>query len=135
MSDDRTVYRKALVGVAFAGAVVVVVGAVVAGLADGAGAARAAALGGMIAGVAALATPASMLLGRSRPPHVLAAVVAGVWLTKMVVLVAVVALVSRVEGFPREAFGWTLIAGVIASLGIDVWAVRSTRVPYVEQDS
>jgi len=135
MNDDRAVYRKALIGVAIVAAAITLGGAVIAALVADGHAALAAALGGALAGVAALATPASMIYGRNRPPHVLAALVAGVWLAKMVVLVVVVGAVSRIEDFPREAFGWTLISGVVASLAIDVWAVRSTRVPYTEQDS
>ncbi len=135
MSDDRAVYRKALVGVIVVAAVIVVVGAIVAWRVQGASAAGAAALGGGLSGLAAAVTPLSMLLGRDRPPHVLAAVVSGLWLAKMVVLVVVVVLLSRIEDFPRAAFGYTLLAGIIASLAVDLWAVRSTRVPYVDSDS
>ncbi len=135
MNAERRVYRKALAGVLIAAGVITIGGAAIAWAVSGAGAAGAAALGGVVSGLAAVATPASMLLGRERPAHVFAATVAGVWLAKMFILVAIVAVLSKVEGFEREAFGWALMAGVITSLAIDVWAVRSTRVPYVAADS
>ncbi len=135
MSEERAVYRRALVGVAIALGVIAVVGIGTGWIADGAGAAVGAATGVVAAAIAGIATPASMLLGAERPAAAFGAVVTGIWLGKMVFLVAVVAAVSRIEGFHREAFAWTMLAGVVASLAVDLWAVRSSRVPYVVPDS
>lgn len=135
MSEERAVYRKALVGVAITMGVIAVTGIGVGWVVGGAGAALASAVGAAVAAIAGLATPASILIGAERPVATFGAVVAGVWLGKMAFIVAVVAVASRVDGFHRGPFAWTLIAGVLASLAVDVWAVRSTRVPYVTPNS
>ena len=101
----------------------------------GAGAAVAAAVGAGAAAIAGLATPASMLVGADRPIAAFGAVVSGMWLGKMVFLVAVIVVVSRIDGFHRQPFAWTMLAGVVASLAVDLWAVRSSRVPYVTPNS
>lgn len=134
-SPERRVYARALRASAVA---LGLVGAAAVGIAlavaDGR-AAGAAALGGAVAALAGLATPAAMLAGHHRPPAALAGIVAFTWLGKMLVIAGVVVALSRVEGFPREAFGLTLLAGVATSLVVDVWAVRRTRVPYVDPGS
>jgi len=135
MTEERKVYRTALVGVGIAMAAITVTGIAVSWVLDGPGGAVAAAIGGAVAALAGLATPASMLLGRDRPAAVFGALIAGTWLGKMTVILVVVAVLTRVEGFHRGAFGWTLMAGVFASLAVDTWAVRSGRVPYVTPDS
>jgi hypothetical protein len=135
VSAERAVYRRALVGVAIALGVIAVAGIGAGWVVDGTGAAVAAAVGAAAAAIAGLATPASMLIGAERPVAAFGALVTGIWLGKMVFLVAVIAVVSRIEGFHREPFAWTMLAGVIASLAVDLWAVRSSRVPYVVPDS
>ncbi len=135
MSEERAVYRRALVGVAVAMGVIATAG-IGAGLIVGStGAAVGAGVGAAAAAIAGIATPASMLLGAERPAATFGAVVTGIWLGKMVFLVAVVAVVSRIEGFHRGPFAWTMLAGIIASLAVDLWAVLSRRVPYVTPDS
>jgi hypothetical protein len=135
VSEERAVYRRALVGVAIAIGIIAIAGIATGWVVDGAGAAGAAAVGAAAAAIAGLATPASMLMGAERPVAAFGAVVTGIWLGKMIFLVAVVAAVSRIEGFHRESFAWTMLAGVIASLAVDLWAVRSSRVPYVAPGS
>jgi hypothetical protein len=131
MSEERDVYRNALLGVGIAMAAILAVGVAVSWMLDGPGGAVAAAVGGGVAAIAGLATPASMLIARERPATLFGALVLGAWLAKMIVILVVVAVLTDVEGFHRAAFGWTLMAGVLASLAVDVWAVRSGRVPYV----
>lgn len=135
MTEERAVYRTALRGVGIAMAAITVVGIAVAWVLDGPGGAAAAAIGGGVAALAGLATPASMLIAYDRPAAVFGALVAGAWLGKMAMILVVVAVLTRVEGFHRGAFGWTLMAGVIASLAVDLWVVRSGRVPYAIPDS
>jgi hypothetical protein len=135
VSEERAVYRRALAGVAIAMGVIAIAGIGAGWALGGAGAAVGAAVGVVVAAIAGTATPASMLIGAERPAATFGAVVTGIWLGKMVFLVAVVAGVSRIEGFHREPFAWTMLAGVIASLAVDLWAVRSSRVPYVVPDS
>ncbi len=135
MNEDRVVYRKALLWVAVTISAIGVAGIAAAWATGGGRAAGAAAVGAAVAALAGLATPASMLMGSGRPATALAALVGGVWLAKMFAIVAVIAVLSRIDDFPRAPFAWTLLAGMVASLAIDVWAVRSSRVPYVTPDS
>ena len=135
MSEERAVYRRALAGVAIAIGVIAATGIATSWVLGGAGAAVAAAVGAGAAAIAGLATPASMLVGADRPIAAFGAVVSGMWLGKMVFLVAVIVVVSRIDGFHRQPFAWTMLAGVVASLAVDLWAVRSSRVPYVTPNS
>ena len=97
MNEERAVYRKALIGVAIAIAVIAVTGIAAGWVAGGAGGAVAAAVGAAAAAIAGLATPASMLIGADRPIATFGAVVTGMWLGKMVFLVAVIVVVSLVN--------------------------------------
>jgi hypothetical protein len=115
--------------------VIALVGIGAALMVGGAGAALGAAVGAAAAAIAGIATPASMLLGAERPVATFGALVTGIWLGKMAFLVVVVAGVSRIEGFHRQPFAWTMLAGIVASLAVDLWAVRSSRVPYVMPNS
>jgi len=135
VSEERAVYRRALAGVAIAIGVIAATGIATSWVLGGAGAAVAAAVGAGAAAIAGLATPASMLVGADRPIAAFGAVVSGMWLGKMVFLVAVIVVVSRIDGFHRQPFAWTMLAGVVASLAVDLWAVRSSRVPYVTPNS
>lgn len=135
MSEERAVYRKALLGVAIAIAVIAATGVGAGWAVAGGRGAFAASVGAAAAAIAGLATPASMLIASDRPLATFAAIVSGVWLGKIALVIAVVAVVSSIDGFHREPFAWTLLAGVVASLVVDVWAVRSSRVPYVRPDS
>lgn len=134
-TGERRVYVRALVGISIAIVVIAIVGVAVAWARSGAAAAGAAAVGAAVGAIAGLATPASMLLGREKPAATLGAVVAGIWLGKMILIVAVIAVVSRIDGFAKLPFALTLLASVLASLAVDVWAVVAGRVPYVEPGS
>lgn len=134
-SPDRAVYVRALVTSAIMLAAISLAAAGIAAAVADSRTVWAALLGGAVAALAGLATPAAMLLGHDRTPAALAGIVAFTWLGKMLVIAAVVVVLSRVEGFPREAFGLTLLVGVVASLAVDLWAVRRTRVPYVDPGS
>lgn len=135
MSGERSAYRLALAGVAVAVGAVGVVGAGVAAVVAGPSASFAAAAGAAVALLSGLATPAAMLVARERSPEAFGAIVGGSWLAKILVIVAIGAALAGVEGFHGAAFAWTLLAGVAATLGVDLWAVRRARVPYVMPDS
>lgn len=76
-------------------------------------------------------TVVSMLLTSGKPVTTMAAVVMGAWLGKIVVLIAVLALIRGEDFYHRGVLAAVLFAGVIGSALLDVRAVRVGRVPYV----
>ncbi|GAA2727197.1 hypothetical protein [Cellulomonas aerilata] len=76
-------------------------------------------------------TVASMLLTARAPATTMAAVVMGAWLAKVVVLIAVLALIRDEDFYHRGVLAAVLFAGVIGSALLDYRAVRVGRVPYV----
>lgn len=76
-------------------------------------------------------TVASMLLTARSAPTTMAAVVMGAWLAKVVVLIAVLAVIRDEDFYHRGVLAAVLFAGVIGSALLDLRAVRGGRVPYV----
>jgi hypothetical protein len=76
-------------------------------------------------------TVVSMLLTAHSPATTMAAVVMGAWLGKIVVLIAVLALLRGEDFYHRGVLAAVLFAGVIGSALLDLRAVRAGRVPYV----
>ena len=76
-------------------------------------------------------TVVSMLVTAGKPATTMAAVVMGAWLAKVVVLVAVLALIRDEDFYHRGVLAAVLVAGVVGSAFLDLRAVRGGRVPYV----
>jgi hypothetical protein len=76
-------------------------------------------------------TIVSMLLTARSGPTRMAAVVMGAWLAKVVVLIAVLAILRGEDFYHRGVLAAVLFAGVIGSALLDLRAVRGGRVPYV----
>ncbi|WP_298459396.1 hypothetical protein [uncultured Cellulomonas sp.] len=76
-------------------------------------------------------TVVSMLVTSRAPATTMAAVVMGSWLAKVVVLIAVLALIRGEDFYHRGVLAAVLFAGVIGSALLDLRAVRVGRVPYV----
>ena len=76
-------------------------------------------------------TVASMLLTSRAPATTMAAVVMGGWLAKVVVLIAVLAVIRDEDFYHRGVLAAVLFAGVIGSALLDLRAVKVGRVPYV----
>lgn len=88
-----------------------------------------------VAALAGLMTPAAMQLAHRQPPHVMAAIILGTWLAKMVVIVIAVLLLGQIDGFPRPVFGVAVIGGILVTLGIDAVVLTRGRVPYTTSGS
>ena len=76
-------------------------------------------------------TIVSMLVTSGKPPATMAAVVMGAWLGKVVVLIAVLALLRDEDFYHRGVLAAVLLVGVVGSALLDLRAVRGGRVPYV----
>jgi hypothetical protein len=107
----------------------VVAGALVAGLAGVWGAL----LGVGVAAVFSGTTVWAMLRTAHLAPTTMAAVVMGSWLVKMVVLIAVLAVLRGQDFYHRWVFAVVLFAGVVGSAVLDARAVSRGRVPYVDE--
>lgn len=73
----------------------------------------------------------SMLRTTGSTPTTLAAVVMGAWLGKVVVLIAVLAVIRDRDFYSRGVLAAVLLVGVVGSAVLDYRAVRVGRVPYV----
>jgi hypothetical protein len=58
--------------------------------------------------------------------------VLGSWLVKMVLLIAVLALLREADFYSRPALLLSLLLGIVGSLLLEARIVTTTRVPYVE---
>lgn len=127
----RTAMRRTVFGLAVLAVLAVIVGMIIAG---GSGV-TAALVGTGVAALAGVMTQVAMLWGHSRSTDQMAMAVAGSWLLKMAVIVVALLVLKQVEGFHKELFAAFAVAGVLLTLAVDFWVLRSSRVPYVETGS
>ncbi|MFI2753541.1 hypothetical protein ACGIF2_08910 [Cellulomonas sp. P22] len=74
----------------------------------------------------------SMLRTAHSDPQVTAAVVLGAWLGKIVVVIALLAVLRGMDFYSRGVLAVVVAVGVIGSALLDFRAVSRGRVPYVE---
>lgn len=134
-SAEARVYRIALRrtgwGLAILAVVAVAVGVPVAG-----GRGVIAALAGVaVAALAGLTTQFAMSWGHKRSTDQMAIAIAGSWLLKMVIIVIALLVLQGIEGFHKQLFAAFVVAGVLLTLAVDFWVLRTSRVPYVEPGS
>lgn len=132
MTAESITYRRALritvIGIAALAVLAVPVGLLVAG-----GPGLVAALVGVgVAALSGVTTQVAMVIGHDREPHIMAAIVGGSWLAKMVIIVIALLVLDGIEGFHKALFAGFMLVGVIGTLAIDMWVMRAARVPYVE---
>lgn len=135
MSAEAAMYRKAAVLTGVVLAALAVVAAVVGLAVDDARGMWAALVGVAIAALAGLTTQLVMVVGHRMQVASMAALVMGSWLVKMIVIVDALVALRAVEDFPRGLAGAFLMAGIVATLAVDVWVVQRGRVPYVQPSS
>jgi hypothetical protein len=133
-ADDplRAVLRRALRELVVATVVIGVVGTVVGGVLDGLAGVLGALLGIGVGILFCGTTVASMLVTVHKPLTVLAAVILGAWLVKMIIIVAVLALIQDLDFYNRYVFAAVLLALALTSIAIDVRAVVQGRIPHAE---
>jgi hypothetical protein len=126
------VFRTALRDMAvFVGAVTVLgvgIGAVVAGLPGVWGALIGAAIALLFSG----ATTVSMLRTAHSAPGTMMGVVMGTWLGKVVVVIAVLAVLRGMDFYDRYVLAAVVAVAVVGSALLDYRAVSRGRVPYVQ---
>lgn len=77
-------------------------------------------------------TVVSMVVAEGKSPQFLAIVVLGSWLVKMLVIIIVLAVLRNMAFYDRYVLAATLGAIVIASLTIEMLAIKSARIPLVD---
>lgn len=122
----RRALRELVVATALIGVVGVVGGWFLAGTAGMLGALLGVGVGLLFCGT----TLVSMLVTVHRPLAVLATVVLGTWLVKMIIIVAVFAVIRGLSFYDKYVFAATLVAIVLTSTAIDVRAVLQARIPH-----
>ncbi|WP_062463659.1 hypothetical protein [Demequina soli] len=132
MTAEEALYRRALRLTAIVLGALAVVGGAVAWIVVGPDGALAAVVGAAVAALGALPTQYAMLKGHTRPPHVMAGIVAFSWLGKMLVIIVALLVLQGVDSFHRPSFAATAVVGLLAGLVVDVSLLRKSRIPYVE---
>ncbi|WP_062297730.1 hypothetical protein [Demequina maris] len=132
MTAEEQLYRRAIRITIVVIAAIAVIGAAVAWAVVGAAGAVAALVGAGVAALGAIPTQVAMLVGHTKPPHVMAGIVAFSWLGKMLVIIVALLLLQGVESFHRGAFAATAVTGIVASLVVDIMVLRKARIPYAD---
>ena len=127
----RTAGRDGLILVAGLAVLGSVVGYLIGGMPGVWGALVGAALAGLFCG----ATVVSMMLTVGKGAAATGAVVMGGWLVKMVILIAVLAVLSRQDFYDRWVLMVVVMIGAVGSAVLDYRAVKDGRIPYVQPDT
>ena len=127
----RDVFRTALRDMLVLLAVLTVLGVGLGALLAGTPGVWGAVIGVALALLFSGTTVVSMLLTSRSRPTTMAAVVMGAWLGKVVVLIAVLAVLRGEDFYHRGVLAAVLVVGVLGSALLDLRAVRVGRVPYV----
>ena len=122
--------RTLIFGFLFAAAIAVV-GGVIAGIVAGPVGALSAVIGAVMAAVFLGITAASILIAVRYDIVAFFAIVLGSWLVKFVLFIVAALSLRDQPWINPTALFLTLIAGVVASLTVDVVVVMKTRMPYV----
>jgi len=77
-------------------------------------------------------TIVSMLVTARSSVATTGAVITGAWLAKMIVVIALLAVLRELDFYHHTVFGVVLLAGVLGSALLDYRAVSRGRVPYVQ---
>jgi hypothetical protein len=128
----RAVLRRALRDMLVLVAVLAVVGVLVGALVAGVPGVWGAVIGVVVALVFSGTTVLSMLRTADAPAATTAAVILGAWLVKMILLVALFAVLRPMDFYDRTVLVVVVLVGVLGSVYLDYRAVTRGRVPYVE---
>lgn len=126
-----SIFRQALHGMLLLVAGLTVVGVAVGLLVDGTAGLWGALLGAGLTIVFSGTTVLTMLKTAGSSPQMMAGVVLGGWVAKMVVLVAALAVLGQFDFYNKFIFAAVLLIGVMGSVGLDYRAVSKGRMPYV----
>lgn len=135
MSEEIQIYRRALKVTGFGLAALAIIAVPVGLFVDGPAGLLAAVVGVAVAALAGLTTQVAMVVGHNRAPHLMAAMVLGSWLLKMIIIVIALLVLDGLDGFHKPLFAVFMLVGVFGALAADFWSVRATRIPYVDPGS
>ncbi len=108
-----------------------VVGAIVASLFAGVSGLWGALLGAAVGGGFILCTVLAVLLTAKLPAVTAGAVLLGSWLLKMILAIAVLAILDPMDFYNRQAMVIVIVLSLVIVLGAETYGVLQTRVPYV----
>jgi hypothetical protein len=132
VNEESLTYRRALrvtaIGIAALAIIAVPVGLLVGGTAG----LIAAEIGVAVAALSGVTTQIAMVIGHQREPHIMAAIVGGSWLLKMFIIVIALLVLQGIDGFHKGLFAAFAVIGVLGTLAVDFWVIRSARIPYVD---
>lgn len=128
----RQLFLTMLRRLMFATLVITVVAALVGGLTTGTAGLWGALIGGVVGLLFCATTVVTMAMSEGRSPQYLAVAVLGGWLAKMVVIIVVLVVLRPLDFYDRYLLAGTIAAIAIASLTVEMLAVRSARIPVVE---
>ena len=128
---SKDIFRSALRATLALLVVLAVVGVGVGYLVDGSAGVWGAALGVGVSLLFSGSTIASMLYTADKSPTTMMAVLMGVWIVKMVVLVAVLAVLGQLDFYHRLVFAVVVLVGVVGSAALDMYSVVKGRQPYI----
>jgi hypothetical protein len=106
--------------------------AAVGGLVAGRDGAVGALLGCTVPGAVLLLTWGAAEIGARRSAQAFAGLLLASYLVKLVVVLAILAVLRDVEGSSRTAAGLAAVAGLAVALVVEALVVSRTRAPYVE---
>lgn len=124
--------RRILLLSAIAGIAIGLIGAVIGGLVVGVSGVYSALIGAAVAFVFFGITAIIMLFTADSGPAVTAGGAMGGFLVKIALMFAVVAVLSGRDFYHPMVLFITLVAGAVASLAIETWAVQNARIPTVD---
>ena len=131
-TNQRRIFRIVM-GAALVGLALDVIVVIIAAIRGDAPAITGALIGTALALVITLPTVVSVRLGARLEPHLAAAVLAGAWLAKMLVVVVVLALLRDVSSISLPWVGIALLAGALASAIAEAIGLTRRR-PRLEVD-
>lgn len=129
--NPKTVFSKVLKFGAILIAGIAVLGGSISFFAAGLPGLYGALIGSTIALVFVSLTALSVLFGGKLNLGGFYAVVLGGWLLKVVLFIAIIAILNRVDGLNRVAIFATLVASVLGSLAVDAFVVTKAKIPVV----
>ena len=135
MTEEANIYRRALRVTAIGLAALAIIAIPVGLLFHGGAGLLAAEVGVAVAALAGITTQVAMMVAHRRTPHMMAAIVLGSWLLKMLIIVIVLLVLQGVDGFHKGLFAVFMLVGVFGTIAADLWAVRTARLPYVDPGS
>lgn len=110
---------------------VAVLSAIVSTIAAGTPGLWGALIGAGLGGAFILATALTMYFMREAAPTTLAAVMLGTWLLKLIIAIAVMAVLRDMDFYDKYALVFTVIAALVVLLGAETMGILRTNVPYV----